>query len=52
MPVRQRPYINHADLLRTGVLLRRAWAKAPGWNAWSFARRDIWAQRRLAASRC
>jgi len=28
--------------------VRRAWAERPGWNAWTFARWDIWAGWRLA----
>ena len=31
-----------------GGLLRRAYAAQPNWNTHSFARFDIWAQRRLA----
>jgi mycothiol synthase len=42
-----RPYRNREDLTRIGRLIRCAHAQASGCNAWSFARFDIWAQRRL-----
>ena len=47
MPTMHRPYRDSLDLARIGRLIRRAHAQAPGCNAWSFARFDIWAQRRL-----
>ncbi len=47
MGVNHRPYRNAKDLTSIGRLLRRAYAQAPGCNAWSFARFDIWAQRKL-----
>ena len=47
MPSSHRPYRDSLDLAQIGRLLRRAQAQAPGCNAWSFARFDIWAQRRL-----
>ncbi|MCW5851545.1 MAG: GNAT family N-acetyltransferase [Anaerolineae bacterium] len=43
-----RPYQSTDDLRAVSALIRRAYARAPGWNAWSFARFDIWAQRRIA----
>jgi GNAT superfamily N-acetyltransferase len=45
--INERSYRNRDDLLQIGLLIRRAYAKAPYWNAWSFARFDIWAQRRI-----
>lgn len=48
MRLREQPYARGDDLLRIGALIRRAFAQAPYWNAWSFARFDIWAQRRIA----
>ncbi len=44
----QRPYHSHADLYKIGNLVRRAYAVQPNWNTCSFARFDIWAQRRIA----
>ena len=46
-----RPYRTTADLLEVGRLIRRGWATRPHWNAWTFARWDIWAQRRIADER-
>ena len=43
-----RSYQSIDDLRAISALIRRAYARAPGWNAWSFARFDIWAQRRIA----
>ena len=40
-----------SDLFRIGSLIRRVYAQAPNWNTWSFARFDIWAQRRIADER-
>ena len=37
-----------ADLAAVGRLVRRAWAAKPGWNAWTFARWDIWSGWRIA----
>jgi mycothiol synthase len=48
MKINQRLYKDHDDLARIGSLIRRAHAKAPCWNTWSFARFDIWSQRRIA----
>ena len=36
------------DLSAIGRLVRRAWAERPGFNAWTFARFDIWAGWRIA----
>ena len=47
MSISHRPYRNSEDLLQIGRLIRRAYAQGPGCNAWSFARFDIWAQRKL-----
>ena len=47
MPTSHRPYRDSLDLAQIGRIVRRAYAQAPGCNAWSFARFDIWAQRRL-----
>ncbi|HTP07669.1 MAG TPA: GNAT family N-acetyltransferase [Anaerolineae bacterium] len=44
----QRPYHSRADLYETGKLVRRAYAVQPNWNTYSFARFDIWMQRRSA----
>jgi ribosomal protein S18 acetylase RimI-like enzyme len=43
-----RGYRSAADLEGVGRLVRRAWAERPGWNAWTFARWDIWSGWRLA----
>lgn len=43
-----RPYQSTDDLRAMSALIRRAYARASGWNAWTFARFDIWAQRRIA----
>ena len=48
MTMTQRPYQSHADLYEIGNLIRRAYAAQPNWNTYSFARFDIWAQRRIA----
>lgn len=47
MSISHRPYRDSLDLAQIGRLVRRAHAQAPGCNAWSFARFDIWAHRRL-----
>jgi ribosomal protein S18 acetylase RimI-like enzyme len=44
----QRPYHSPTDLRAIGQLLRRAYAAQPNWNTYSFARFDIWEQRRIA----
>jgi GNAT superfamily N-acetyltransferase len=44
----QRPYQSPADLYAIGHLIRRAYAMRPNWNTYSFARFDIWMQRRIA----
>jgi ribosomal protein S18 acetylase RimI-like enzyme len=43
-----RAYRSVADVAAVGRLVRRAWAERPGWNAWTFARWDIWSGWRLA----
>jgi len=43
-----RAYRSPADLSLVGALIRRAYAERPLWNAWTFARWDIWSHRRLA----
>ncbi len=48
MKIELREYKNADDLYTIGKLLRRAFAQNRNWNAWSFARFDIWAQRRIA----
>jgi ribosomal protein S18 acetylase RimI-like enzyme len=47
----ERPYQTTDDLFRIGSLIRQAYAQSPAWNTWSFARFDIWAQRRIADER-
>jgi len=47
MRINDRPYRDKEDLLQIGRLIRHAHAQAPHCNAWSFARFDIWAQRRI-----
>lgn len=47
MSVYHHPYRDSRDLTRIGQLIRQAHAQASQCNAWSFARFDIWAQRRL-----
>jgi ribosomal protein S18 acetylase RimI-like enzyme len=47
MSTNHRPYRDQEDLTRIGRLLRRAHVRVPGCNAWSFARFDIWAQRKI-----
>jgi ribosomal protein S18 acetylase RimI-like enzyme len=47
MPQTHRPYRDSQDLARIGRMIRRAHAQSPGCNAWSFARFDIWAQRKI-----
>jgi mycothiol synthase len=51
MRITERAYRSTGDLLSIGALIRRAYARLPYWNAWSFARFDIWAQRRIADER-
>ena len=48
MTITQRSYHSSADLYEIGNLIRRAYAAQPNWNTYSFARFDIWMQRRLA----
>jgi GNAT superfamily N-acetyltransferase len=48
MTITHRPFQANADLRAIGSLLRRAYAARPNWNTYSFARFDIWEQRRLA----
>ena len=47
MGTMNRPYQDSRDLARIGQLIKHVYAQAPHCNAWSFARFDIWAQRRL-----
>jgi GNAT superfamily N-acetyltransferase len=49
--ISERPYRDREDLRKIGLLIRRAYAQVPHCNAWSFARFDIWAQRRIADER-
>ena len=49
--MRIRTYRDSSDLFAIGRLLRRANGRDPHCNAWSVARFDIWAQRRLAEER-
>jgi hypothetical protein len=44
----QRSSRTQDDLTEIGWLLHRAYAAQPNWNTYSFARFDIWAQRRIA----
>jgi mycothiol synthase len=48
MDLRERSFKSSEDLFLIGTLIRRAYDRVPDWNAWSFARFDIWAQRRIA----
>ena len=48
MNLTHRPYQRSIDLLSIGQLIRGAYAVAPNWNTYSFARFDIWAQRRIS----
>lgn len=48
MTLHHRPYQRSIDLLSIGQLIRGAYAIAPNWNTYSFARFDIWAQRRIS----
>jgi GNAT superfamily N-acetyltransferase len=48
MTTTQRSFQSNADLRATGNLLRRAYTAQPNWNTYSFARFDIWEQRRSA----
>jgi GNAT superfamily N-acetyltransferase len=48
MTITQRPYQSSADLYAIGNLIRRAYAAQSNWNTYSFARFDIWMQRRIA----
>ena len=41
-------YRSKADLYEIGKLIRRAYSSDKYFNAWSFCRFDIWAQRRIA----
>jgi ribosomal protein S18 acetylase RimI-like enzyme len=47
----ERPYESPEDLYAIGRLIRRAYAQDACWNAWTFCRFDIWAQRRIADER-
>ena len=51
MKVSGRSFRSNDDLFMIGALIKRAYLQAPRWNAWSFARFDIWAQRRIAGVR-
>ena len=42
---------SEADLLEVGRLIRRTWAVHPDWNAWTFARWDVWCGWRIAEAR-
>lgn len=48
MTIHYRPYQRSLDLLSIGQLLRGAYAILPNYNTYSFARFDIWAQRRIS----
>ncbi len=48
MTIYHRPYQRSLDLLSIGQLLRGAYAISPNYNTYSFARFDIWAQRRIS----
>jgi mycothiol synthase len=48
MTITQRFFQSTADLYAIANLIRRAYAAQPTWNTYSFARFDIWMQRRLA----
>lgn len=48
MTIYHRPYQRSLDLLNIGQLQRGAYAISPNWNTYSFARFDIWAQRRIS----
>jgi GNAT superfamily N-acetyltransferase len=48
MTITQRPFQSDADLSAIGNLIRRAYAAQSNWNTYSFARFDIWMQRRVA----
>lgn len=48
MSVSDRSFNSTNDLITIGTLIRRAYARVLPWNAWSFARFDIWAHRRIA----
>ncbi len=48
MTIHYRPYQRSLDLLSIGQLLRGAYAISPNYNTYSFARFDIWAQRRIS----
>jgi len=48
MTIVQRSYNTSIDLYAIGNLIRRAYAAQPNWNTYSFARFDIWMQRRIA----
>ena len=48
MTITQRHYRAKEDLTEMGNMLRRAYAAQPNWNTYSFARFDIWEQRRIA----
>lgn len=47
MEIRQRAYRDPSDFEQISALMRAVSAHSPAWNAWSFARFDIWAARRL-----
>ncbi len=48
MTIAQRPFQSNTDLRAMGNLLRSAYAVQSNWNTFSFARFDIWEQRRIA----
>jgi len=48
MTTTQRFFQSNADLYEIGNLIRRVYAAQPNWNTYSFARFDIWMQRRIA----
>jgi GNAT superfamily N-acetyltransferase len=48
MTTHYRPYQGPNDLWSIGRLIRQAFAAAPNWNTYSFARFDIWMQFRIA----
>jgi GNAT superfamily N-acetyltransferase len=50
MKLLSRSYQSKDDLYAIGALIRNVWARAPYYNAWTFCRFDIWAQRRIVDS--
>ena len=47
MGFQERAYRNEGDLQAIGGMIREIFRRDPGWNSWSFALYDIWAQRKL-----